>query len=241
MINQEKMLPFEITFILYKPAVPGNIGACARAIKTMGFESLRLIQPADHLSEEAFMMAHGSGDILEKSQVFDSFGEAVQDLDFIVSTTAKRKGGKVDYLPASELGKMLLEKGHTVKHAGIVFGSEESGLPNDVLLQSNIGVTIPMAVEYPSLNLSQAVMVLAYELAKAGMVERPDRETGENQQEEASWKELHERTSWLLEIAGIDKGTPLYHRIIERMSFLKASDARLAHSVSSKLAGLLKK
>jgi TrmH family RNA methyltransferase len=207
------------------------------------------------------MMAHGSHDILEKSRVYDSFEDAITDLDFIVSTTAKEKSGKVDYLEAAGLSAFLSAKQEVVKHVGLVFGSEESGLPNDILLKSNIGVTIPMATVHPSLSLAQAVMVLAYELA--GMAPEVSKtpksskaQKGSNApnssnahadhlaqtvQQNASWKELQERTEWLLKQSGIKPGTPLFHRIIERMSFMNASDARLAHSITSKLADLLKK
>jgi hypothetical protein len=159
-----------------------------------------------------------------------------------------------------------------------VFGSEESGLPNEILLKANVGVTIPMATVYPSLNLSQAVMTIAYELSQGaervgskdekdrtsggadragsdvkdngtrGSVERrspgEEDEPGEAakapEQESATWQQLQERTNEILKEAGIHPPTPLYHRIIERMSMMKASDARLAHSVTSRIIELLK-
>ena len=98
----------ELIFILYKPGVPGNIGAAARAIKTMGFSKLRLIDPpANHLSDEALMMAHGSHDILEKAEVFPSFNLAAHDIDFLVGTTAKKKSAHEDYPEPSEIVKLL--------------------------------------------------------------------------------------------------------------------------------------
>lgn len=227
----------DICFILYKPAVPGNIGASARAMKTMGFSELRLIDPADHLGDEARMMAHASHDILENCKVYSDFEEAVSDIDFIVATTAKKKSAKVDYVTSNELGKVLSEKLPLTKKIGIIFGTEESGLPNSVLQKCNMAVSIPMAQPYPSLNLSQSVMILAYELST---IKGPEPGEEREDQSENTWQQLEERTSTILEECGIKQGTPLYHRIIERMSFMTASDARLAHSVSSKILDKLK-
>jgi tRNA/rRNA methyltransferase len=264
-----------ICFILYKPAVPGNIGAAARAMKTMGFSELRLIDPADHLADEAKMMAHGSYDILENCKVYPTYEAAVSGIDFIVCTTAKKKSAKVDYIPSGQLKGFLAEKTAVARRIGIVFGSEESGLPNAIIQHADAGVTIPMATTHPSLNLAQSVMVIAYELSAllqdetsyrqttrmhgktrqqqqtiapypeqevlplrqqpTGNKSNQDQEDMTGQQQPETWRELRNRTEEILNLAGIRTGTPLYHRILERMSFLKASDARLAHSVTSKI------
>ncbi len=267
------MADHSFCFILYKPAVPGNIGAAARAMKTMGFTELRLVDPADHLADEARMMAHGSHDILENSKVYPTYEAAVADVDFIVCTTAKKKSAKVDYIPSGRLQAFIAEKIPVTRRIGIVFGTEESGLPNSILQHANTGVTIPMATTYPSLNLSQSVMVIAYELS--GLLrtsadiepgfQHPEREqqqpggglqqpAGDCQQAEGgqqvtdaeaqqpeTWYQLQERISVILNKSGIKGGSPLYHRIMERLSFLKASDARLAHSVTSKVMKLLER
>jgi len=269
----------DFCFILYRPAVPGNIGAAARAIKTMGFSELRLVDPADHLSDAAKMMAHGSHDILENSKVYPTYEAAVDDIDFIVCTTAKKKGAKVDYVPSGQLNGFIAEKIPVTRRIGIVFGTEESGLPNSILLTADAGVTIPMATTHPSLNLAQSVMVIAYELSGLLHGDASDRTstqvpggaqqqlnttgaqqqlntTGAQQQkaniktpewegsatvlqQPEAWRQLRERTAAILQQAGIQPGTPLFHRILERMSFMKASDARLAHSVTSKVMDML--
>ncbi|MCA1746914.1 MAG: hypothetical protein LC655_04400, partial [Bacteroidales bacterium] len=144
--------------------------------------------------------------------------------------------------------------------------------PNHILLKANVGVTIPMATGYPSLNLSQAVMTIAYECsagaervssegeesgtpggAKKSGPEReesgtpggakrsgPEPARNQKKQESATWQQLQERTTEILQEAGIHPPTPLYHRIIERMSMMEASDARLVHSVTSRIMDLLK-
>ncbi len=227
----------DLYFILYKPAVPGNIGASARAIKTMGFSKLRLIEPADHLSTEARMLAHGSNEILENATVFDTVEKAVEDLDFVIATTAKHRSAKVDYVTSRDLRAFLENKGSLVRKAGILFGTEESGLPNHIILRSDIAATIPMSGSYPSLNLSQSVMVLAYELSNLS----PAREKQLGDEKIPGWAEIRERSETILSAAGIPPGSPLYHRILERMAHLKAGDARLLHSVTSRLTGEMKK
>ena len=241
-------------------------------MKTMGFTELRLIDPSDHLSDEAKMMAHGSHEILENCKVFDTYDEAVADISFVICTTAKKRSAKVDYIPAPRLTQFIADKSAVTGKIAVVFGSEESGLPNEILLKANVGVTIPMATEYPSLNLSQAVMTIAYECsAGAERVSSEGEESGtpggaersgpegelkklpderslpeeparkQKKQESATWQQLQERTTEILQEAGIHPPTPLYHRIIERMSMMKASDARLAHSVTARIMNLLKK
>lgn len=230
-----------ISFILYQPGVPGNIGASARAMKTMGFSDLRLVNPVNHLTDEARMMAHASWDILENCTVYERYADAVADLDFTICTTAKSKNAKVDYIPSTELGDLIEEKVPMVKKIGIIFGSEESGLPGSIIRQANAGVTILMQTAYPSLNLSQAVMVIAYELSSILSPASRDAQSPDPDHTEASWKALEERSTKLLEKAGILPSTSLHHRILERMSFLKESDARLVHSVTSRIMARLER
>ncbi|MBN1131756.1 MAG: hypothetical protein JXR52_07765 [Bacteroidales bacterium] len=222
----------ECIFILYKPAVPGNVGASARAIKTMGFKQLRLIQPCDHLCDEARMMAHGSHDILETAKLYESFEEAVSDLDFLICTTAKTRSAKFDYHSSREVAGILNEKKESLRKVGIIFGTEESGLPNQIVLQSDLAVTIPMYAKYPSLNLSQSVMIVAYELS---LREYFIKTVSKKQKNEKGFSELKQRTQFLLEIIGIPTETPLHHRIMERAAILKPEDISLLHSITARL------
>ncbi len=231
--NEMKM---ETVFILYKPAVPGNVGSAARALKTMGFSELRLIRPCDHLSDEARMMAHGSNDILEKAGVFDQFSDAIQDIDLLIGTTAKRRTGREDYYSPAGAHRMVEEKRSSVGRVGIVFGTEESGLPNAVLRTCDIASTIPLDHPYPSLNLSQAVMLYAYQFSDLHLQEkRPEIIAAE------SYRALKERVKILLEKAGIPKEMPLYPRILERLPLLDTTDIHLLHSVSNRLLEKLEK
>lgn len=222
----------EIHFILYKPAVPGNVGAAARAIKTMGFNHLRLISPCDHLNEEARMLAHGSHDILESATLFDSFREATSGLDLVVCTTAKERSAKHDYYSSRDFGQFLENKKEYLEKVGILFGTEESGLPNKLILQSDLAISIPMAGGYPSLNLAQAVMITAYELSLLNCVKKPGQllsKSGEG------WGKLKIQGQTLLTEAGIPEGTPLFHRIMERMATVGSNDIPLFLSVIKRI------
>ncbi|TFH20927.1 MAG: tRNA/rRNA methyltransferase [Bacteroidia bacterium] len=222
----------EIYFILYKPAVPGNVGAAARAIKTMGFSHLRLIDPCDHLCEEALMLAHGSHDILQSAELFSDFESAVADLDLVVCTTAKGRTAKHDYHSSRNLMGLLSNKKEQLGKVGILFGTEESGLPNQLILKSDMAMSIPMAGSYPSLNLAQSVMVTAYELSPLKHMEKPGEILAK------SWEgfgTLKKQTKQLLIDAGIPEGTPLFHRILERLATVDANDIPLLLSVLSRI------
>jgi len=224
----------DIHFILYKPGVPGNVGAAARAIKTMGFSNLRLISPCDHLGNEARMLAHGSHDILESAAVFDTFETAIADLDLVVCTTAKERSAKHDYYSSREFGEYLANKEDLLQKVGILFGTEESGLPNQLILQSDLAMSIPMAGEYPSLNLAQSVMVTAYELSFLNQLRKPGQSLSKSGE---GWTELKKQSHHLLTEAGIPEGSPLFHRIMERMTTVGANDIPLFLSV---IKGILK-
>ena len=101
-------------FILVAPQLPENIGAAARAMNTMGFDDLRLVTPCDYLCEQARRLAHCSTHILENATVHESFNDAIQDLDFIVGATARRRGKRQEYFSGEELPGMLQQKGSTI-------------------------------------------------------------------------------------------------------------------------------
>ncbi len=165
-----KINPENIHFILVEPKTPGNIGAAARAIKTMGFGNLTLINPGDQNAPEARWMAHAAEDVLENAGVFAALPDALKNTHFVVATTQRVRGYHFPYYTPAELGEKLipLSQAHRV---AVVFGREASGLTNEELRCCHAISTIPAAVNHPSLNLAQAVMVYAYELFKASFEE----------------------------------------------------------------------
>lgn len=221
-----------IIFILVNPAVPANVGAAARAINTMGFKELRLVNPCDHLDREARMLAHGSNHILEQAEVFKDLGQALQDIDFVIGTTARRRTIRNRFILLNQLPGIILEKGKSIRKTAIVFGSEESGLSNEDADLCDILSTIPMATKYPSLNLSQAVMVYAYELSVlAGKKTKSLAPKKDGQ----SWLVLKNKTEQLLDNLGMHEGDLIRYKLMERFALLGEKDVYLLHSLVGKI------
>ncbi|MCF8359456.1 MAG: tRNA/rRNA methyltransferase [Prolixibacteraceae bacterium] len=217
-------------FLLIEPSVPENVGAAARAIKTMGFARLRLIKPCNYLCDEARWLAHGSNDILDQALVFDTLDEAIADLDFIVATTAKKRSVKEDYIPANQLYKIIENKNGTVQNVGVLFGREEYGLLNEELKKCHAVTSVPLTNPYPSLNLAQAVMIYAYELS--GMINLPQTQRITNQN---SFNMLTKNVKHILKHIGMKEDSSIFPRIIERLSLLADNDIHLLHSVCNKI------
>ena len=218
----------KVRFVLVEPKVPENIGASARAIKTMGFSSLGLVNPLRWNESKTRWLAHGSEEILKNAVIYSSLNEAVKDSDFVIATTAKVRSVKRDYIPSGSLADFIKVKDRSISNLSIVFGREESGLTNEEMKLCDIGSRISMARSYPSLNLSQAVMVYAYELS---MLNLDANNEGPGVQDQNSIKELKVKIRKLLSETGLEKGDNLYGRIMERVSFLKGDDVNLLHSI----------
>jgi len=219
----------EVYFILVEPAVPENVGASARAIKTMSFNKLRLVNPCDYLSMEAKKLAHGSNEILSSAEVFESLDQAIQDIDLVIGTSAKSRRVKHDYYPADQLVDIIRKKGSSVHSAGIVFGREECGLTNEEAKRCDILCTIPMAAKYPSLNLSQAVMIMAYELS--GLHADTQSKTGRNP-EALTLKAARSMIEEALASIGVSQNEVLFNRIMERINIAGEDDLHLLYSIS---------
>jgi tRNA/rRNA methyltransferase len=218
----------DLYFILVKPAVPGNVGAAARAINTMGYTRLRLVAPCDYLDQEARMMAHGSEMILENAEVFTELNQAIADLDMTVATTASHRGARVEYLKASEIPAVIQKKGAAVKTAGLVFGREESGLTNDEIRMCDLVSSIPMHRPYPSLNLGQAVMVFAYIMGSSGPYVP---EIDATKKDPKGFRVMMDKSKQALTKLKITGNPALYHRILERLATLGEDDVHLLHTI----------
>jgi len=218
----------EIIFILCSPARQENVGAAARAMKTMGIGELRLVQPlCDHLGERALATAHGSREILESAKLFSSLEEAKSDLSLLIGTAAKKRNIREDRHPLDDLPGILLSKKDMVQKAGVAFGGEESGLSNREIDLCNLLTTIPMRRKYPSLNLAQAVMVYAYVLSKVTLDthKKTQRETTEDEMQIVRGKALQ-----VLEDVELPESNIIHRRIMERLMLLGVDDMHLFHS-----------
>ncbi len=151
---------------MVEPRTAGNVGAACRAIKTMGFKNLYVVNPkADINSPEALWMAHGAEDILQDIKIFGNMQEAIKGMNWTIGTTNRKRGLKLPYMTAAELGEKTVEFSSENKIA-ILFGREKTGLTNEELYYCNAITYIPAYATHPSLNLSQAIQVIAYELYK---------------------------------------------------------------------------
>jgi tRNA/rRNA methyltransferase len=221
----------QLSFILVEPATPENVGAAARAIKTMGFDQLILISPCDYLNGPARWLAYGSTEILENAKVFTSFQEAIAGFDFVVGTSAKKRSVKYDYHPLPELPGLLQAKGASIQKVALVFGREESGLTNAELNLCDIVSTVPMKTVFPSLNLGQAVMLYAWEMAKLNLTKEIKSAERNVESQRALIKKVR---SILLEI-GFEENSAIFPRFLERISFMEEGDMHLLHSLCNKL------
>jgi tRNA/rRNA methyltransferase len=218
----------EVYFILVEPAVPENVGASARAIKTMSFNKLRLVNPCDYLSMEAKKLAHGSIEILNSAEVFESLDQSIQDIDFVIGTSAKSRRIKHDYYPVDRLVDIINKKGSSIHSAGIVFGREEYGLSNEEAKHCDILCTIPMAAKYPSLNLSHAVMIMAYELYG---LHADTHEKSVRNPEALTLKAARSMIEGVLSSIGVNQNEVLYNRILERINMAGEDDLHLLYSI----------
>lgn len=161
-------LPAALKFILVETSRPGNIGAAARAMKTMGFTQLVLVRPrfADAASDpEAIAFASGAQDVLAAAQVVDSIEEALAGCNFAAAVSARLREFSPPVVTPRVLAKQLATSIDC--HAALVFGNERFGLPNVIVEKCNVLINIPANPAYASLNLAQAVQVVAYECAMA--------------------------------------------------------------------------
>jgi tRNA/rRNA methyltransferase len=159
-----------LRFVLVETSRPGNIGAAARAIKTMGFSELVLVNPRFQdakMHEEAVAFASGAQDVLENARVVGSIQEALAGCNFAAALSARLREFSPPVITPRALATQLTDD--TGLTAALVFGNERFGLPNEAVEQCNVLINIPANPDYSSLNLAQAVQVLAYECRVASI------------------------------------------------------------------------
>lgn len=156
-----------LCIVMVQTSHPGNIGAAARAMKTMGVSDLRLIQPKDFNSPQTKAMASGADSILEHAQRVQTLSEALADCQVVIGTSARSERSLAwPQLSARECGEFIAPQLAGQKIA-LVFGRERTGLTNEELAQCQYLTHIPMAVDYYSLNIAAAIQLYCYECAMA--------------------------------------------------------------------------
>lgn len=192
-----------IYFVLVEPKESGNIGASARAIKNMGFKNLCLVNPPipslikggkGGFSDEARWFACNALDVLESAEIFNNLADAIKDKSIIAGTT-RRMGRKRGVFLNVEEGVRQLHDIALKNKVAILFGREDKGLYNEEVGECGFLITIPTSKEQPSLNLAQAVLIVAYELSKTEYKSQESRVKSQDLREEERILVNHEELS----------------------------------------------
>jgi tRNA (cytidine32/uridine32-2'-O)-methyltransferase len=159
-------MPKDIRIVLVETSHPGNIGAAARAMKTMCLDRLVLVNPAEFPHPDASARASGAMDVLERARVVEGLEEAIEGCALVAGTSARNRGlGPVALAPRECVAQLM--QAAPQQDVAILFGRERIGLTNQELDRCHFLVHIPANPDYGSLNVASAVQVLAYELMLA--------------------------------------------------------------------------
>lgn len=152
-------------FILVEPQMGENIGSAARAMWNFGLSGMRVVNPRDGWpNTRAVALASGAGRVLDAAGVFATTAQAVSDLNYVYATTARPREMTKLVLTPEEAARDARERAAKGEKIGFLFGRERTGLENDDVIRANAIVTVPVNPEFPSLNLAQCVLLIAYEL-----------------------------------------------------------------------------
>ena len=146
-----------ISFILHKPQLSENIGACARAMKNFNFNKLLLINPKPNFPNDKILATSvGAKDIVKKAKVFNSLEESLSKIDILVATSARYRNKNIKHITISDIGNIDFSK-----KVAFLFGSEASGLSNNEVSYADYTLHIPSNEKFRSLNLSHSLIIVA--------------------------------------------------------------------------------
>ena len=153
-------------FILVRPQLGENIGACARSIKNFGFNKLNIVSPKFSFpNHKAKTTSVGAFNIIDKAKIFHNTPDALGEFDIVISLSARRRDINKRHISIKDFLNILKRKNNT--KFGLMFGPEASGLSNKDLSLSNFILTIPTSKKFKSINLSHSVTIICYEIFKA--------------------------------------------------------------------------
>ncbi len=146
-----------IFFILHKPQLSENIGACARGMKNFNFSNLRVVNPKPiYPNDKIEATSVGAKDVIRKSKVFKNLEKAVENMDCVIATSARFRNKNIKHIQLKDLKKIDYSK-----KVAFLFGSEASGLSNNEISYSNYTLQIPTNLKFKSLNLSHSLIIIA--------------------------------------------------------------------------------
>jgi len=155
------MLSNNITFILHKPQLSENIGACARGIKNFNFQKLTVIDPKPiYPNDKILATSVGAKDIIKKSKIFNNLEPALRNIDYLIATSVRFRNKNIKHIKLEDLKKINFNK-----KIAFLFGSEASGLTNNEVSYANYTLQIPTNPEFRSLNLSHSLIIIAQYVA----------------------------------------------------------------------------
>ena len=155
-----------ISFILHKPQLSENIGACARAIKNFNFKKLIVINPKPIFPNDKILATSvGAKDIIKQSKKHDHLEKAISKIDIVIATSARFRNKNVKHINLDDLKKIDFKK-----KIGFLFGSEASGLSNDEISYANYTLQIPTNPNFKSLNLSHSLIIIAQHVASLSKI-----------------------------------------------------------------------
>ncbi len=193
-----------IRIVLVETTHPGNIGATARAMKTMGLMNLYLVNPKIFPSAEATAMAAGADDILANAHIVSTLAEAIQDCGLVIGSSARNRTIPWPVKSPRDCAREFLsiEPG---THVAVLFGRESSGLSNEELESCNLVIQIPTNPDFSSLNLAAAVQIIGYEFSQANTINKTNDTDHQNNPAIATSDEM-EKFYHHLESVMIDTG-----------------------------------
>ncbi len=157
-----------IRFVLMGTTHSGNIGAAARAMKTMGINDLAMVQPEGFPSAEATSRASGADDLLFNAEIGQTIDDVIKDCKLVIGTTARKRHLDIPVIDARQAAQLIIKESKVNKVA-LVFGKERYGMTNQEVERCHYLVRLPTVETFSSLNLAAAVQVLAYECRMADL------------------------------------------------------------------------
>ena len=199
-----------LRFVLVRTSHPGNIGSAARAMRTMGFSRMELVAPSRFPHAEASALAAGADDVLGNAGVHAELVDGLAGCSLALGLSARRRGVNLPEISPREAASQALAAVARGEQVALVFGNERTGLENEELARCHAMVRIPSVDDFSSLNLAQAVQVMAYEVRMAQLGDAPQapppREDAEPLADAAQMERFYEHLLQTLDDIDFHKG-----------------------------------